>query len=304
MGTPEFAVPVLAAIVAAGHCVGAAYTRAPKPGGRRGLDYVPSPVHVAALDFGIEAATPPTLRAPDAAAVLAAFKPEAVVVAAYGLILPRVLLDVPEKGCLNLHASLLPRWRGAAPIQRAIMAGDSETGVMVMRMEEGLDEGPVALTARIAIGQDATAGEIATKLAHLGADLIVRALAALEHGGIEFVPQAKTGVTYAPKIGKAEARIGWRKTAAAVHNLVRALAPSPAAFFEADLGKGVERVKVLRSEIAQETGEPGRVLDDRLTIGCGEGSIRLLQVQRPGKVPMPAADFLHGARLARGALLA
>jgi methionyl-tRNA formyltransferase len=304
MGTPEFAVPVLAGIIAQGHLVTAVYTRAPQPGGPRGREPVPSPVHVAARRFGIEVVTPRTLRSGKAAATLRGFKPDVVVVAAYGLILPRAILEVPAKGCLNLHASLLPRWRGAAPIERAIMAGDAETGVVVMRMEEGLDTGPVALAERIAIEPDANAGEIREKLALIGAGLMTRALAMLEHGGLAFTPQAEADVTYAHKIDKAEARIDWTRPASDVHNLVRGLAPFPGAFFEADLGKGMERVKVFRARIAQGAGTPGRVLDDGLTIACGEGALRLLVVQRAGKVPMPAGDFLRGARLSTGTLLA
>ncbi len=301
MGTPEFAVPALAGIIAEGHVVAAVYTRAEKPGGPRGLEPVPSPIHVAARRFGIEVVTPRTLRSGEAVAALREFNPDVVVVAAYGLILPKTILDVPAKGCLNLHASLLPRWRGAAPIERAIMAGDTETGVVVMRMEAGLDTGPVALAERIAIGPNANAGEIRDRLAHIGAGLMTRALAMLE--GLTFTPQAEAGVTYAHKIDKAEARIDWRNPASDVHNLVRGLAPFPGAFFEVDLGKGLERVKVLRTEIIQGTGMPGRVLDDGLTIACGEGAIRLLEVQRAGKVPMLAGDFLRGTRLCRGTLL-
>jgi methionyl-tRNA formyltransferase len=232
------------------------------------------------------------------------FNPDVAVVAAYGLILPKAILDVPAKGCLNLHASLLPRWRGAAPIERAIMAGDTETGVVVMRMEEGLDTGSLALVERIAIGPDANAGEIHDKLALLGAGLMTRALTMLEHAGPAFTPQAEAGVTYAHKIDKSEARIDWKKPASDVHNLIRGLAPFPGAFFEVDLGKGLERVKVFRTQIAEGAGMPGRVLDDGLTIACGEGAIRLLVVQRAGKVPMPAAEFLRGARISRGTLLA
>jgi methionyl-tRNA formyltransferase len=304
MGTPEFAVPVLAGIVNAGHVVAAVYTRAEKPGGRRGLDAVPTPVHVAARRFGIEVVTPRTLRSENAATTLREFKPDVVVVAAYGLILPKTILDVPAKGCLNLHASLLPRWRGAAPIERAIMAGDLETGAVIMRVEEGLDTGPVALTESIAIGPDANAGEIRAKVASVGAGLMTRALAMLEHGGLAFTPQAEEGVTYAHKIDKAEARIDWTRPASDVHNLIRGLAPFPGAFFEAGLGKGMERVKVFRTQIAEVAGMPGSVLDDCLTVACGEGAIRLLEVQRPGKAPMPAADFLRGARIAKGTLLA
>jgi methionyl-tRNA formyltransferase len=304
MGTPEFAVPVLAKIVAQGHIVTAVYTRAPQPGGPRGLEPSPSPVHMAARGFGIEVVTPRTLRSATAAATLRGFKPDVVVVAAYGLILPKAILDVPANGCLNLHASLLPRWRGAAPIERAIMVGDVETGVVVMRIEEGLDTGPVALVERIAIGPDANAGEIRDKLALVGAGLMTRALASLECGRLAFTAQADAGVTYAHKIDKSEVRIDWRKPASDVHNLIRGLAPFPGAFFEADLGKGLERVKVFRARIVQGAGTPGSVLDDGLTIACGEGALRVLEVQRSGKVPMPAGEFLRGARLTKGTLLA
>ncbi|MGI8570331.1 MAG: methionyl-tRNA formyltransferase [Methylocella sp.] len=304
MGTPEFAVPVLAGIINEGHIATAVYTSAPQPGGPRGLEPMPSSVHVAARRFGIEVVTPKMLRSGEAAATLRGFKPDVVVAAAYGLILPRVILDVPPRGCLNLHASLLPRWRGAAPIERAIMAGDLETGVMVMRMEEGLDTGPVALAERIAIGPDANAGEIHSKLALIGAGLMNRVLAMLEHGGLAFTPQAEAGVTYAHKIDKAEARIDWRKPASEIHNLIRGLAPFPGAFFEAGLGKRLERVKVFRTRIAEGAGMPGRALDDCLTIACGDGALRVLEVQRSGKAPMPAGDFLRGARISKGMLLA
>jgi methionyl-tRNA formyltransferase len=303
MGTPDFAVPALTQIIEQGHHVAAVYTRAPRPGGRRGLEPVPSPVHAVAVRLGIGVVTPQTLRSEDAVAVLRAFRPDVVIVAAYGLILPKAILDVPVMGCLNLHASLLPRWRGAAPIQRAIMAGDVETGVMVMRMEEGLDTGPVALTERIAIGPNANAGEISGRLALAGAGLIVRALTLLEEGRLDFMPQATAGVTYAHKIDKAEARIDWSKPAAEVHNLVRGLAPFPGAFFEAKLGKALERVKVLRAEVAEGTGVPGGVLDAHLTVACGQGALRLIEVQCSGRAPMPAADFLRGARLGQGTML-
>ncbi len=304
MGTPEFAVPTLTEILGHGHQVAAVYTRASKPAGRRGLEPTPSPVHRAAERFGIEVFTPTTLRGDDAAALLRGLAPDVVVVVAYGLILPRRVLDVPKRGCLNLHGSLLPRWRGAAPIQRAIMAGDVETGLMVMRMEEGLDTGPVGLVERVAVPPEATGGEMHDLLAKLGGDLMARALAALDRGSLDFTPQAGEGVTYAHKIDKAEARIDWGKPARNIHDLVRALSPFPGAFFEADLGKGPERVKVLRSEVVEAAGEPGRVLDSRLAIGCGDGALRLLEVQRAGKAPMRAEDFLRGARLDIGTLLA
>jgi methionyl-tRNA formyltransferase len=300
MGTPAFAVPALEALISAGHRVAAVYTRAPKPGGRRGLELVLSPVHETALRFGIEVATPKSLRTPDAVAMLESFAPDVVVVAAYGLILPKAILEVPKKGCLNLHASPLPRWRGAAPIQRAIMAGDRETGATVMRMEEALDEGPVALTGKIAIPPQASAGEITEKLAHLGAGLMVEALSALAEGALVFTPQAMEGVTYAPKIDKTELQIDWSRPAADVHNLVRGLAPFPGAYFAAGFSKKPERIKALRTAIAEGEGTPGLVLDDCLKIACGNGAVRLLEVQRPGKRPMPAAEFSRGARIAKG----
>lgn len=304
MGTPDFAVPTLTQIVEQDHCVAAVYTRAPQPGGRRGLEPTPSPVHAAALRLGLEVVTPPTLRSEEAAAALRAFKPDVAVVAAYGLILPKAILAVPPKGCLNLHASLLPRWRGAAPIQRAIMAGDLAAGVMVMRMEEGLDTGPVSLIERVAIGPDVNGHELSERLARVGAPLMARALKMLEAGTLIFTPQAAEGVTYAHKIGKAEARIDWTKPAGNVHNLIRALVPFPGAYFEADLGKGLERVKVLRTKITEGAGAPGQVLRADLTVACGQGALRLLEVQRAGRAPMPAADFLRGARLSEGTVLA
>ncbi len=304
MGTPEFSVPTLTEIIAQGHEVVAVYTRAPKPGGRRGLELSPSPVHAAAQRFNIEVLTPATLRSEQAAAALRSFEPEVVVVVAYGLILPKEILAIPARGCLNLHASLLPRWRGAAPIQRAIMAGDAHTGVMIMRMEEGLDTGPVALAERIEIGPEANAGEIHDRLARIGADLMLRALAALERGSLSFTPQGEEGVIYARKIDKAEARIDWTKSAIETHNLIRGLAPFPGAFFEADLGKGRERIKILRAHVVVDAvGDPGRVIDDALTIACGESAVQITELQRSGKAPMKAEDFLRGAALPAGTLL-
>jgi methionyl-tRNA formyltransferase len=303
MGTPEFAVPTLIDIVKQGHEVAAVYTRAPKPGGRRGLEAAPSPVAAAAARIGLPVLTPQTLKAGTAAATFAAHRADVAVVVAYGLILPKLILDAPARGCLNLHASLLPRWRGAAPIERAIMAGDSETGIAVMRMEEGLDTGPMALEARTAIGPDATAGELRERLSRLGADLMAKALAAMAQDGLTFTPQAKEGVSYAHKVSKAEARIDWSKSAAELHNLVRGLSPNPGAVFEADLGKGPERVKILRSLPVPRTGTPGLVLDDRLTIACGIGALQVIEVQRAGKTPMTAEEFLRGARIRAGAML-
>jgi methionyl-tRNA formyltransferase len=304
MGTPEFSVPVLTEITNQGHEVVAVYTRAPKPAGRRGLELLPSPVHSAAERLGIPVFTPKSLRDDATAAGFRAHDADVAVVVAYGLILPRAILDAPRLGCLNLHASLLPRWRGAAPIQRAIMTGDRETGVMVMRMEEGLDTGPVGLVDRIAIDNEETAGELHDRLSRLGADLMGRALAALARGSLTFTPQSDEGVLYAHKIDKAEARIDWAKSATELHNLVRALAPFPGAFFEADLGKGPERIKLLRTHVRDLKGEPGLILDDHLTIACGEGALQILELQRAGKAPMSVDDFLRGAKIGKGITLA
>ncbi len=300
MGTPDFSVPVLNAVVAAGHEIVAAYTRAPKPGGRRGLDLTPSPVQIAAEKFGLKVFSPKTLRSDEEADRFRELAADVAVVVAYGLILPKPILDAAAYGCLNLHGSLLPRWRGAAPIQRAIMAGDTESGVMVMRMEEGLDTGPFGATARVAIGPDMTAGELHDRLSPLGADLMVQALAALAEDKLTFTPQAEEGVTYAHKIDKAEAHIDWAKPAHEVHNIIRGLSPFPGAFFEADFGKGMERVKVLRSTMAEGQGAPGKALDEALTIACGAGAVRLIEVQRSGKAPMQAADFLRGTKVLAG----
>jgi methionyl-tRNA formyltransferase len=303
MGTPAFAVPVLEALAAA-HEIAAVYTRAPKPGGRRGLDLTPSPVHAAATRRGLPVETPKSLRGEDAAARFAAHGADVAVVVAYGLILPPAILAIPPQGCLNLHASLLPRWRGAAPIQRALMAGDAETGVMVMRMEEGLDTGPVALTDRVAIGPDVTAGELHDALAPRGAALMARALDALAAGSLAFTPQTETGVCYAHKIEKAEARLDWTLPASVLHNRIRGLSPFPGAYFEVDLGRGPERVKVLRATVAAGAGAPGQVLDENLTVACGAGALRLLEVQRAGKPALDAATFLRGTRIAAGQSLA
>ena len=275
MGTPDFSVPTLTEIIAQGHEVAAVYTRAPKPAGR-GMDLRLSPVHALAERFSIPVLTPKSLRSEEAAEAFRSHDADVAVVVAYGLILPKPVLDAPRLCCLNLHASLLPRWRGAAPIQRAIMSGDRETGVMVMRMEEGLDTGPVGMAEKIPIGADDTAADLHDRLARIGADLMVRALAALERGGLMFTPQAAEGVTYAAKIDKGEARIDWGMPAPGIHNQIRGLSPFPGAFFEADLGRGRERVKVLRACLADGNGAPGVALDDALTIACGAGAVQLL----------------------------
>ena len=300
MGTPDFSVAVLDALAAAGHEIAAVYTRAPRPAGRRGLELTPSPVHARAQALGLPVFTPKGLRTPDAAAEFAAHAADVAVVVAYGLILPKAILDAPRLGCLNIHASLLPRWRGAAPIQRAIMAGDAETGVMIMRMEEGLDTGPVGATARAGVGENETAGELHDRLSALGAGLIVTALADLETGRLAFIPQPEAGVVYAHKIDKAEARVDWTGPARALHNRIRGLSPFPGAWCEMDLGRGPERVKLLRARLAGGAGAPGVTLDDALTIACGQGALRIVELQRAGKGPMQAQDFLRGVRIPAG----
>ena len=293
MGTPEFAVPTLTEIVSTGHEVVAVYTRAPKPAGR-GQAERKSPVHEAAEKFGIPVFTPRSLKQVPEQEVFATHDADVAVVVAYGLILPRAILEAPRLGCLNLHGSLLPRWRGAAPIQRAVMAGDTRTGVMVMQMDEGLDTGPVGLVEEMPIGPDMTAGELHDRMMLIGADLMGRALAALERGSLEFTPQAEAGVTYAAKIEKSEARIDWKRPANEVHNLIRGLSPFPGAWFELPLNGTATRVKALRSTLATGDGAPGTILPD-LTIACGSGAVRLTAVQREGKGAMDAATFLRGA---------
>jgi methionyl-tRNA formyltransferase len=300
MGTPDFAVPTLLEIVGQGNDVAAVYTRAPKPGGRRGLDLVPSPVAREARRFGLQALTPTTLRSAEAQADMRAHGAQVAVVVAYGLILPQPILDAFPLGAFNLHASLLPRWRGAAPINRAIMAGDAETGVMVMKMEEGLDTGPVAMAERLPIAADATAGDLHDRLARLGADLMVRALAALEHGSLTLTPQSDTGVTYAHKIDKDETRIAWDRPWRDVHNHIRGLSPFPGAWCEI---AGGARIKVLRTTKGEGAGLPGTVLDDALTVACGQGAVRVLELQRAGRAAMKAHEFLRGTPIAAGSRL-
>lgn len=302
MGTPDFAVPTLIEIVGRGYDVAAVYTRAPKPGGRRGLDLTPSPVEREARRFGLPVLTPATLRTADAERAARAQGADLAVVVAYGLILPKPILEAFPLGAFNLHASLLPRWRGAAPINRAIMAGDAETGVMVMKMEEGLDTGPVGMAERVAIEADVTAGDLHDRLARLGADLMVRALGAIERGTLTLTLQPATGVTYAGKIGKDETRIAWARPWQEVHDHIRGLSPFPGAWFEI-LGEGAgdgARVKVLRTTKGEGTGMPGTVLDDRLTVACGEGAVRILELQRAGRQAMKAEEFLRGTPVAAG----
>ncbi len=290
MGTPDFSVPTLLALHAAGHDIVAVYTREPKPGGRRGLELVPTPVEREARGLGIPVLTPKSLKTSEAQAEFAAFSADAAVVVAYGMILPKAVLDAPRLGCFNVHASILPRWRGAAPINRAIMAGDKESGVTIMQMDEGLDTGAMALMERMSIGADMTAGDLHDALMQLGADAMPRALAAADRGTLTLTPQPEAGVTYAAKISKDETRIDWSKSAADVHNHIRGLSPFPGAWFELD---GV-RVKVLRSTLASGKGAPGTTLDDRLTIACGDGAVRLVQIQRAGAKAMQVDEFLRG----------
>jgi len=309
MGTPDFAVPTLVEIAGRGHQIVAVYTRAPKPAGRRGLELTPSPVEREARRLGLPVLTPGTLREAATQDAFAAHRADAAVVVAYGLILPKPLLAAVPLGCFNLHASLLPRWRGAAPINRAIMSGDTDTGVTVMRMEAGLDTGPIAtvenapLVAKVPIGPDATAGELHDRLAALGADLMGRALGALEHGALTPQPQADAGVTYAAKIDPAETRIDWRLPWHRLHDHIRGLSPFPGAWFELTLEGKPVRVKVLRTTQGRGGGEPGVVLDDRLTIACGQGAIRIVELQRAGGRAMAAEEFLRGLPLEPGTRL-
>jgi methionyl-tRNA formyltransferase len=301
MGTPDFAVPTLIEIVGRGHEVVAVYTRAAKPGGRRGLDLQETPVAREARRFGIPVLTPKTLRTEEAGAEFRAHNADAAVVVAYGLILPKPILDAVPLGCFNVHASLLPRWRGAAPINRAVMASDAESGVTIMRMEEGLDTGPMAMAERVPIGADATAGDLHDALARLGADLMVRALGALERGTLQLTPQPDAGVSYANKIEKGETRIDWLRPWREVHDHIRGLSPSPGAWFE--FASSV-RVKVLRSTRGEGVGIPGTALDHQLTIACGDGALRITHLQRAGKQPMTAEEFLRGTKIVPGTRLA
>jgi methionyl-tRNA formyltransferase len=301
MGTPDFALPTLVEILGRGHEVAAVYTRAPKPGGRRGLDFVPSPVEREARRFGLNVLTPASLRSAEAESAMRAHGADLAVVVAYGLILPKPILDAFPLGAFNLHASLLPRWRGAAPINRAIMAADAETGVMVMKMEEGLDTGPIAMAERVPIYPDATAGDLHDRLAPLGADLMVRALGALERGSLTLTPQPEAGATYAPKIDKNETRIDWGRPWREVHNHVRGLSPFPGAWCEI-AGEG-GRIKLLRTTKGEGGGAPGTVLDDNLTVACADGAVRILELQRAGRQAMKAHEFLRGSRVAVGTRL-
>jgi len=298
MGTPDFALPALMEIAGSGHEIAAVYTRAPKPSGR-GMDMQDSPVAREAKRLGLAVLTPATLKTEKAETAFRAHGADAAMVVAYGLLLPKAILQAVPLGCFNLHASLLPRWRGAAPINRAIMAGDAETGIMVMKMEEALDTGPIAMAERVAIGADATAGDLHDELARLGADLALRTLGGLERGALTLTPQPQAGVTYANKIEKEDSRIDWSKPWKKVHDHIRGLSPHPGAWFEL----GGARIKVLRTTKGEGGGPPGTVLDDGLTIACGEGALRIVQLQRAGRQPMGMEEFLRGTKIAPGAVL-
>ncbi len=295
MGTPGFAVPTLAALAEAGHEIAAAYTQPPRPAGR-GKRLSPSAVQIEAERRGVPVRCPKSLRGAEAQAELTAFAPDIAVVAAYGLILPQAVLDIPAQGCLNVHASLLPRWRGAAPIQRAIMAGDPLTGVTIMQMEAGLDTGPMLAIARVPI-DDKTAGELTAELAEIGAQLMAATLAQLPQ--LAPVPQDEADASYAPKIDKAEARVDWSGDAEAIERQVRGLAPFPGAWFALD----GERVKVLKAQVVAREGKPGTTLDDSLTVACGYAALRPLRVQRAGKPAMEATEFLRGKPVPAGTFI-
>jgi methionyl-tRNA formyltransferase len=295
MGTPEFAVPTLRGLAEHGHEIVAVYTRAAKPAGR-GMKLQPTHVEQEARRLGISVLTPSTLKTAEAQQEFATHHADAAVVVAYGMILPRSILDTPKLGCFNLHASLLPRWRGAAPINRAIMAGDAESGVMVMKMDAGLDTGDVAMVERIAITDAMTAADLHDALAPLGAGLMTLAMGALERGDLRLTAQTEVGVTYAAKIDKAEARIDWAKPSRTVLRHIHGLSPFPGAWCEMPI-EGETRVKILRCELAEGSGVPGELLDGRLKIACKEGAIRILELQRAGKTPMKAEEFLRGTPL-------
>jgi methionyl-tRNA formyltransferase len=295
MGSPEFAVPTLEAILAAGHDLACVYSQPPRPAGR-GKQLARTAVHEVAARHGIEVRTPENFRAPGDREAFAALKLDIAVVVAYGLLLPRAILEAPRLGCFNIHGSILPRWRGAAPIHRAVMAGDALTGVQVMKMDVGLDTGPVMLTATTAISEDDTTGDVHDRLSQLGANLMVEGLAALEAGPVVLHPQTDVGVTIASKVNPAEARIDWTRTGAEVGAHIRGLSPFPGAWFERD----GQRIKVLHARAANGAGEPGEVLDDDLLIACGVDAVRLTRLQRAGKGQMTGEEFQRGARIGRG----
>ncbi|MCA2405879.1 methionyl-tRNA formyltransferase [Rhizobium leguminosarum bv. viciae 248] len=303
MGTPEFSVPTLRLLVDAGHRIVAVYTQPPRPGGRRGLDLQKSPVHQAAELLGLPVFTPVNFKDPEERERFRGLKADVGVVVAYGLLLPEAILNGTRDGCYNGHASLLPRWRGAAPIQRAIMAGDAKTGMMVMKMDKGLDTGAVALTREVEIGPNMTAGELHDRLMLVGAKAMAEAMVKLEMNDLPLTPQPGEGVLYAAKIDKAETRIDFARDARDVHNHIRGLAPFPGAWFELEIGGKPERVKVLGSELAEGQGAAGQLLTDDLVVACASGAVRLTRLQKAGGKPLAAADFLRGTPLAAGTRL-
>jgi methionyl-tRNA formyltransferase len=300
MGTSDFAVPTLVELAACGHEIVTVYAREAKPGGRRGLELLPSPVEKKARELGLAVLTPKTLKDDAAQAAFRALKADAAVVVAYGLLLPKPVLEAPRLGCFNVHASLLPKWRGAAPIHRAIMAGDEETGVTIMKMDEGLDTGAMADVDRVPIAPDTTTGDLHDVLARLGAERMVVSLAALERGTLEFTPQPDAGVSYAAKITNTETRIDWVRPWNEVHSHICGLSPFPGAWFELDGA----RVRALRSTKGEGSGAPGTILDNKLTIACSSGAVRLRKVQRAGKQPMSAEEFLRGTPVKAGTRVA
>ena len=299
MGTPDFSVPAFDTLRSAGHEIACVYTQPPRPAGR-GQKERKSPVHLRAEASGIEVRYPVSLKDAEAQAAFVALDLDAAVVVAYGLILPAVILEAPERGCINIHASLLPRWRGAAPIQRALLAGDTETGVTIMQMDEGLDTGPELLREAIPINPTMNAGDLHDALSAMGGRLIVDSLAGLDAGSLSAIPQTDAGMTYAAKLERGEERIDWTRDAAELARHVRGFAPWPGAWFEQD---GV-RIKVQSAEVASGDGSPGVVLDDRLLVACGSGALRLLRVQRAGRGAMEADDYLRGHEVPRGTVLA
>lgn len=300
MGTSEFAVPTMLEIVKGGHALVATYTRAPAAGGRRGLELNKTPVHVAADSIGIPVFTPTTLRTAEAEDVYNRHAADVAVVAAYGLLLPIPILKAPRLGCVNLHASLLPRWRGAAPIQRAIMAGDTQTGVDLMRMEAGLDTGPIAMREVIPIRPEDTTGDLTTRLAIVAAKLAVSALRSMEDGLLEYRNQSNFGVCYAHKVEKSEAEIDWTQGAEVVRNQIHALSSAPGAHSEVMIGNRQEKIKFFRAQVTTEIGAPGTLLSDGMSVACGSGAIRILEGQRSSRTVLSGSELMRGAKLAPG----
>ena len=297
MGTPDFSVPSLIELIGQGHEIVAVYSQPPRPAGRRGLELKQSPVHEKAEQFGIPVFTPSGLKDETELERFKSLNADVAIVIAYGLILPEGFLQATEYGCFNGHASLLPRWRGAAPIQRAIMAGDEATGTMIMQMEKGLDTGPIAMAEKIAIDEAMTAGDLHDRLSAMTADLMVRAVGAIERGSLDLTPQSEAGVTYAEKIEKGESRIDWNNQASFIHNHIRGLSPFPGAWCEMMIGGNATRVKILNAEKIPGSGNPGSLLDDALGIACDEGAIRPINLQRAGKQPQDLKSFLMGNKV-------